>query len=72
MMETKLFLRRLKVAVLLFSSVGCVYAQYPDPFLTDETRPKGEYFLYEPPVNSMTPRTDERGRAGRLQRGDRH
>ena len=55
MMETKLILRRLKVTVLLFSCVGCVYAQYPDPFLTDETRPKGEYFLYDPPVNSMTP-----------------
>ena len=30
MMETKLFLRRLKVTVLLFSCVGCVYAQKLD------------------------------------------
>ena len=43
------------VAMLLVSGVNHVWAQYPDPFFTDETRPNPIYYLYEPPVNSMTP-----------------
>jgi len=35
-------------------TIGCadtIRAQYPGPFLTDETRPNGIYFLPEPPEN---------------------
>ena len=43
------------LAILLVSGVNHVWAQYPEPFFTDETRPNPLSFLYDPPVNSMTP-----------------
>ena len=43
------------VAILLVGGASHVRAQYPDPYFTDENRPNPLYFLYEPPVNSMTP-----------------
>ena len=43
------------MALLLVSGANHVWAQYPDPFFTDETRPNPLYYLYEPPVNSKTP-----------------
>ena len=43
------------VAILLLGGANHARAQYPDPYFTDETRPNAVYFLYEPPVNSMTP-----------------
>lgn len=43
------------LAILLVGGVNHVWAQYPEPFFSDETRPNPLSFLYDPPVNSMTP-----------------
>jgi len=51
----KLRILGILVAILTFCGVNHVCAQYPDPYFSDETRPNAVYFLYEPPVNSMTP-----------------
>ena len=46
-------LLRILVATLTLCGANQVWAQYPDPYFSDETRPNVLYFLYEPPVNSM-------------------
>lgn len=51
----KHLLFRLLIALLMVSGANRVLAQYPGPFFTDENRPNPLYFLYEPPVNSITP-----------------
>jgi acid phosphatase (class A) len=40
------------VAILFICGTGTVKAQYPDPFLTDETRPNGIFFLPGPCENA--------------------
>ena len=47
------------VATLALCGANHVWAQFPDPFFTDETRLNPLYFLYDPPVNSMTPERAE-------------
>ena len=39
-------------AILTLCGAGTVRAQYPGPFLTDETRPNGIFFLPSPPENA--------------------
>ena len=46
---------RILFAILLLSGANHVWAQYPDPYFSDESRPNALSFLYEPPVNLTTP-----------------
>ncbi len=46
---------RILFAILLLSGANHVWAQYPDPYFSDKSRPNALSFLYEPPVNLTTP-----------------
>ena len=46
---------RVLVSILTLCGANHVQAQFPEPFFSDETRLNPLYFLYDPPLNSISP-----------------